>query len=715
MNRPVIALVAFCALFALVSQAEEGQQPGHPAELVRALEATADHERALDALVLAFEASAAERPSRVEALGALGDPRLVAALGYFATQDREVAVRLAGAKTLGAFSHPKAEAAARAILADRKEMPLVRIAAVESLAAQGTPSAGDALGALALDADEKGEVRQAAGDALRARYPELAERLQIKTKIAGSSGRGVSTVVGAASGAYTLSLVGMLSPSELTGALVGGFGGLVVGGVSGNLLARAYDVDTGDALFIGSAGLWSAPTGWFLGRLAGGPEGDCDNACTAIMLGTHALAMGGSWLLRDHVGLSLLDTVELNAAAATGLALAYGLTQLPTPRDDVRPGLGVMAALPVAGFVAGTLFADELELSPPSMALAGLSVLEGLYLGHFLGKGFIRDDIEASPGVFEPNVDKVRQVGALRWVGLGLGLGGALAGSAFWQPSASDVQLIGYGALIGHVLGAGAALLKKEDVDRTMVSSAFAGLALSAGVGLLTGPLELNIAGGDALVIPLGLAFSAWQGIGWGNRMADAGYDIDPWGLGFVVAGAGGLATLGLSQFTQVSAWKAAWAFSGGVWGGWLGGWGAFALSASDKAVVTTALVGSGLGLAVSALLVSPLVGIDPTRLAWTTVFGVAGMTLASMTAVFVAYDATSEARTVSTANVIGSVVGLATGAFVSGWLIDLGAGSDIRLPGGLDVPAPSVGLVPVFDPDGSRIDGMGASFTWAL
>lgn len=687
--------------------------------LVRELSATTADTKSLDALVRVFEADAATRPAKVAALAELNDVRLVPALGYLVRQDRELAVRLAAAQALGAYVHPQAEAIALSVLKDRKEAVTLRVTAVDALAKQATATAGDALGEMALDLDEKGEVRQAATDALKKQYPELAERLQLKSKIAGSSGRATSTVVGAVSGAYTLSLVGMLSPSENVGALVGAFGGLVVGGAAGNLLARSYDIDEGDAQFMGSAAVWSVPTGYFAGRLLGGPNGDCPRGCTAVMLATHLAAMGGSWALRDHVAFSTLDTLEVNVAALSGLFLSLGLVDLPRPQGDIRPGLAVMAALPVAAFAAGTVFADELHLTAPTTGLAIYAALEGLYLGQFLGEGLVPNEVADGPlGAQMMNPDKQRQVNGLRWLGLGLGLGGVLTGSAFWQPTASDVQLIAYASILGHALGGGIPLIGTkpgDDRSTAMTSSAIAGLASGVAMGLLTGPLKLEIADGDGLIIPLGLAFSAWQGFGWASRAGGSDFEGNRLGIGLTIAGAGGLATVALSQFAEVSAWKAAWAFSGAAWGGWLFGWGAYTQYASENGIMTMALVGSGLGLAAGSLLVSPLIGVDPARLAWTSIFGVAGMTLASMTAVFVD-DLSSDTRTVSTANVAGSIVGLAVGAFVSGWLVDSdGAGSDVLSGTGLNIEAPSVSVAPLFEPGGRRVEGVGATFTWAL
>lgn len=687
--------------------------------LVRRLSADSPDSHSLDALVAVFEADAAARPAKVAALARLDDVRLIPALGYLVRQDREVAVRLAAAQALGAYVHPKAETIAISVLKDRKESVAVRVAIVEALAKQNTSVAGDVLGEIALDLDEKGEVRQAATDALKQRYPALAEQLQLKAKIAGSSGRATSTVVGAASGAYTLSLVGLLAPNESVGALVGAFGGLIVGGAAGNLLARGYDIDEGDAQLMGSAGIWSVPTGYFAGRLLGGPNGDCQRSCRAVMLGTHLAAMGSSWALRDHFSFTTLDTIEVNMAALSGLFLGLGLVDLPSPTGDIRPGLGVLAAMPAVAFAAGAAFADDMHLSPPLAVMAAYAALEGLYLGHFLGNGLLPNEVADGPlGSRVSNPDKERQVGGLRWLGLGLGLGGVLVSSPFWQPTASDVQLIAYASALGHVLGGGIPLIGSNPGDRTniaMTSSAVAGLASGVAMGLLAGPLKLDVSNGDALVIPLGLAFSAWQGFGWASLADGTDFNGSKLGIGLTVAGVGGLASVALSQVSDASAWKAAWAFSGAVWGGWLFGWGAYTQYASNKATMSMALVGSGLGLAAGSLLVSPLVGIDPARLAWTSIFGVAGMTLASMTAVFVD-DLSSPTRTVSTANVAGSIVGLALGAFVSGWLVDSGSGADVIASwSGLDIDAPTVSLEPLFEPGGRRVEGFGTTLTWTL
>lgn len=685
--------------------------------LVRDLEAEPDARPALEALVEVFEADAGTRIRKIEALGSIADLRLAAPLGYLVKHDREVAAREAAARTLGVFVSPRAETVLRSVASDTREATHVRRAAVASLGRQKTVSAGDALAALAQDLDQDGAVRQAAADALRAHFPELAARLNLPLVIAGSSGRAIATVVGAASGAYALSLVGMMSPNATTGAVVGAFGGLVVGGAAGNLLAHGADLDEGDAQFIGSAGLWSVPVGWSAGRLLGGPTGDCDRGCQAVMLGTHAVAMGGSWLLRDRMAFSTLDAAEVNGVSLASLFVSLGVADLAWPGGDVRPGHAVRMVLPAAAFATASAFADDLRLTAPLAGLTFFAALDGLYLGNALGPLLVPDYSPSGPlGASERNPHADKQRAGLRWLGLGLGLGGVLAGSVGWQPTGSEVQLIGYATVLGHALGGGIPLLLRgREQPIHAVPMAVSGLAAGAAVGLLTRPMKLSLEGGDSLLMPLGLGFAAWQGFGWAMQMKDRGtFDGNAFGLGLTLAATGGVATLALTQMTDLSAWEAGWAFSGAAWGGWLLGWGSYASRAHGSTTLGMALAGSALGLATGAVLVSPLVGVNPTRLAWTSVFGVGGLTFASMIAVF-ADEPTTQSRTVSTANVVGTAVGLAVGAVVSGWLVEEGVGGDLPSLPGLDLDAPAVAVSPIFEPGSTRMEGLGASLTWAL
>lgn len=686
--------------------------------LVAQLEADPDAGPALEALVAVFEADAGTRARKIELLAQVGDARLVPPLGYVVRHDREVSAREAAARTLGLFVAPKAEAVLRSVATDEREAMSVRLAAVASLGRQKSATAGESLAALAQNVDEKGAVRQAAGDALREHFPELARRLNLPAVIAGSSGRAIGTVVGAASGAYTLSLVGMLSPSAETGAVVGAFGGLVIGGAAGNLLAHSAQLDEGDAQFIGSAGIWSVPVGWSAGRLLGGPADNCDRGCTAVMLGTHLAAMSGSWLLRDHVAFSSLDTAEVNALSLSAMFLSLGVADLAWPGGDVRPGHALRTVLPVAAFATASVFADDLRLTAPLAGLTLFAALDGLFLANALGEEIIPAERESGPlGSMVRNEHREKQIAGLRWLGLGLGLGGMLAGSAGWQPTGSEVQLIGYATVLGHALGSGVSILAEGNESTvSAIPMAVTGLAAGVATGVLTGPLKLSIKGGDSLLMPLGLLFSAWQGFGWAFQMGDRGtFSGSEFGLGLTLAGMGGVATLALTQVTNLSAWEAGWAFSGSVWGGWLLGWGSYASRAHGSTTLGMALLGSALGLGVGAVLVSPLVGVDPSRLAWTSVFGVAGMTVASMTAVFVAYDPSNESRAVSTANVVGTAVGLAVGAVVSGWLVDEGVGGDLPSLPGVELGVPAVAVSPIFEPGTTRIEGLGASLTWAL
>lgn len=686
-------------------------------DLVREGLAAKSDARLIDAAAAVFvEADPKVRSARVQALGALADARAVPAIAYVARQDREVTVRREAAVALGSFIGPATEAAVLEIARDEQEELSVRTAAVASLGRQRSASAGNALAGLLQDREQSSDVRQAASDAIVEYFPLLAAELKLGAgKVAASAGRWQSTVVGAATGAYTLALVGSLSPNEGIGTVVGTFGGLVIGGATANLLARSYDVDEGDALLLGSAGIWSVPVGWFLGSLTGGPTAECNRACNAVALGTHVAAMGTTWLLRDKLTLTALDNLEINAAALTGLFLSLGAVGVPQATDDQRPGFVALAVGPTVGFVAGALFADHLQLSKPMLGLTTFAALEGLYALPVLTMG-LQPELEPGPlGALIRNPDRDRLVAASAWLGVGVGLGGMLAASAFWQPTASDALLVGFSTVDGNLLGMGLPLLfGGESAWRTgQIASALGGVATGVAGGVLTRKLSLRMHQGDATLALLGTAFAGWQGA-WGI-WADQRYNLGngrSMGLTTTIAGLGSLGALAATQLVDLSAWEAGWLWSGAVWGGWLAGWTAYVLDASGNGTLGAALVGSDIGLVAGALLLSPLVGLDPSRLAWVSVFGVGGMTVASMVAVFVAWS--SPGKPVATANVIGTTAGLAIGAVVSGFLVD-GSGGDAPPTMFGDVPLPLIGLAPVTQPGGTRVEGMAAQLAWQL
>ena len=694
--------------------------------LVAEARARAADDPELDAIDAMLSADEATRRAKIDLVAATRDTRALPVLAYVAGRDAQAQTRAAAARSLGRFG-AAAEGLAAALAFEKREhawLPasrdqlMVRAAAVAALGDIGTPSAGEALARLAQDTDEPEQLRQAAADTLHAHFPALAARLHLGRKLASSSGRLLGTVVGALSGGYALALVGVLSPSPDAGLPVGLAGGLVIGGTTMNLLARSHALSQGDAGYLLSAAAWSAPVGVFLGSAAGGPTAACDgNGCAAIMLGTHVAAMTGAWLTRQPLHLSINDDVELNlVAGAATLATIGGLAQL-TPTSDQRLGAVLLALGPTAGFIAGTAFAHDLALTGPLAGMALLGAAEGALAGRFLGDGLV-------PQPLAPPSDRHdTQVAGLTYLGAGLGLGSVLAASTSWRPTRSDAFLALFGAIDGNLLGSG--LHQLAGAPSSPADEAWPGFGGLLGTGVAIGlarPLHLKLDDGDLGLITLGEGFAAWQGFGWGAYLGDrdllsAGTAN---GVALTATGLAGLGLVALSQRVDWTAWRAGWLFSGALWGAWLAGWSADVLEKGNgDGILVSALVGSDLGLAVSALAVSPLVGVDPSTLAWISIGGVAGMSLATMGAVFLAYDPSSTDRPVATANVIGTVVGLVAGGLFAHKLEGSGGdGPALKLPQASwlrGVPLPLASLAPLTSADGRSVSGLSAQLLWSL
>jgi hypothetical protein len=674
---------------------------------------TASDDPLLTALRAIFaEADEEERVARVQALAALGDERAAEALAYFARRDRSVKVRAAAAEGLGGVRSEIFEKLAEALLEDPGVSAEVRSAAARALAMQGTPSGAQALTRIIEDPGTPRPVRQATLEALRTHHPHIAAKLVLPERHLESSGTLLGTLVGAASGAYTLALVGSLSQNEGVGTTVGAFGGLVVGGAGAYLLGRNVGLTNGDALLLGSAAAWSVPVGWLYGGMTGGADGGCDKGCNAVALGTHVAAMGASWLAKDTLRLTPPDALEVNFGAFSGLFVSLGLVTMLPSSGDVRPGLFILGLGPTAGFIGAAAFADRLQLSPQMAGLLLFSGAELALVGGMLASALMPEDF--------PRRGEISTGWAL--AGAGLGMGGALVASAFWDPSPSEVLLLAFAAMQGNLVGAAVPLLAVGDSEGgaarpAALGTALGGLAAATAVGLLTRRLELQLDVGDVLLVSLGTAFAAWHGIGWSIWLNDRGIltdDARSVGLALGTAGLGSAALLAASQHLALTPSHAASLYSGAVWGGWLGYWSSYILTEgdSDHIRLSSSLVSSAVGLGVSALMLSPVLEVPPSSLAWISVFGVTGMTLSSMVAVFVAWDAPG--KPVATANVIGTVVGLGVGALAAphlNRLLGSGRASEpARALGSL--PLPLAVATPHFDRAG-RVDGYGGHLLW--
>jgi hypothetical protein len=443
------------------------------------------------------------------------------------------------------------------------------------------------------------------------------------------------------------------------------------------------------------------------------------------MLATHAAAMGAAWLTREPLQPTVRDGLELNLVTMASTSLALGTLLQFTPTGDDRPGLGALAFGMTAGFVGGALAAPRLHLDNEGLLLAGIASADLAVTAALLGGALVDDYVNGPLGSTTRYFDKSRRVTGLGFVGAGLGVGAAIAASTLWKPTYSDVGILTAASVDGLLLGAGIGLLATDDTSAAaQVGAAVASLVAVGSTAALLRPLSLQLDRGDPILLVMGHGFAAWQAFGWGAYYASVtgAPDEAAFKAGLVGTGLAGLGLLAATQFVDTPAWNVGWAFSGGVWGGWLAGWSTYAANAGGEDVLLATLVGSGLGLAATSVMVSPLVGVSPSTLAWTSVGGVAGMTLGTMGAVFLVGDnAPSDEHPVAIGNVVGSVIGLAAGvgiAHVFGPKAGAAGdgGDDAGGPSLLDgVPAPTPSVAPMTDANGRLVQGMQASFVWRL
>lgn len=659
------------------------------------------------------------RLARLETVASSGDPRAVGPIAYVARRDAENALRLRAVDLLGIFPAAEAESALTALLHDSLEEVPFRARAIEALSRRGTPSAGETLLALAGDPGQPSSLRRAARDAVVAHFPGLAPRLQNVHVPVESSGRGLLTLGGAAFGSYSLGLVGSLSREDSAAMVIGGVGGLVIGGAAAYLVGSSRDIGQGEALHLLGAGLWSFPVGYFAGTLTGGPNLNCDRACRAIMLGTHLAALGGSWLARDHLRPSVSDNIEINGMTIASFMMMRGALDIPEPAGDKRPAAALLALAPAAGFIGSSFLAERMHLTAPVAVLSLFAAAEGAIVGTLLGDAWLPSFANRGP-LGQPSVSDHRGVAieGTRLLTAGLALGGVLASSAFWQPSASDVALISYSMLAGNVLGGGIPMLAAGHDGRKagQIAAGLAGPAFAVAGGLLANRLDWKLDVGDMVFVGLGGAFALWQGAGWSAFAEGRGHVPDSWRLWggpLTVTGLGLMGLMAGAQKLELSGWRVSWLYSGAAWGAWLGGFGSHVFGGDGYDTLAAALGGSAAGLAASALMLSPVFDVSPNTLAWASVFGVAGATVGSMVAVF-GFGLDSPGRPIATANVIGSSLGLVGGALLAPRLSGVSerVAQAVERTIGDGLPLPTASTMPVLDPAG-RMSGAGAMLTW--
>jgi hypothetical protein len=421
-------------------------------------------------------------------------------------------------------------------------------------------------------------------------------------------------------------------------------------------------------------------------------------AYAAMPRGSDPRALEGLTLLGSTLGLTLAeiawsprlsgrDLPLVNLAAATGLALAAGISNLPEPKDDRRPAYGLMAASSAVGLVAGSLLAPRLQFSGGDGMLTGLGAIHGLFAGSLV------------PGLFSSQpLERHRTAGVL--IGASVGTLVAAGVSQLSELPGRDVTTIGFADAFGSLAGLGVGFLATENSASSAPNVGYlVGGTLSTAVSAAIVD-KLQFRGGDVLLVSLAPIWGGWQGIALSLGLKAQGHRVG----GALLAGTGGfgLASMALSQFIDASPGTVLAAFSGGVWGTWLAT-NALLLRGFEQDDVLIVLAAGNLGLLSATTLLA--VGVPPKSLGIATLGGMAGALTGTLSASLV----TADRNAVLTTCLVGTVVGLAGGALLSSFSKadkQSAESPEVRLSS----PLPSLELKgittqPVIGRDG-RIDG---------
>ncbi len=572
----------------------------------------------------------------------LTDPRAVPPLSFLLQRDRDPAVRAAAAFALGRMPYDtfdrRGEQALLATARSPVEASEVRLAAIEALRWVGSDEVATPLRELYTSATEPEQIRAAAKAALAARWPaELEKRVPV---VDDRSGRSLLIAGGTLLGSFTLGAVGALGRND-AGTVIGVLGGAVTGGITASYLTRSGEITKAQASWMVSAGVWGAGIGM---TTAGSFQRDPDHRFVlSLGLIGEGIAFGAAYATRRSMTYSSSDIAETNGIGLLAVDLALGGLLIADPASS-RTWLGTVTLASVAGLASGLVLSPTLRFSDRDSSLVALGAYEGLWLGSL-----------APTAWFSPVDDAHDGAGALLGVGFGI-LGTAALAQITEVPKRTSglMWLMGtYGKLLGYSLP----LLTRDD-DVSDARGVFVGSVAGLAGGAVVAD-HLKLSAGDGTLIALGTIVGGWHGLGLGIA---AGYDDRKLGgLTLLGTSVGGLASIGASQAIKLETTDVQ-ALAGGLfWGTWFSAWGAALADMELEPALRLTVYAGDAGLALSGLLVSPAIDLDPRRLGVAYLGGVSGAALASLGAAL----ATRDNDTLITANLIGSAAGLAVGALV--------------------------------------------------
>ena len=305
------------------------------------------------------------------------------------------------------------------------------------------------------------------------------------------------------------------------------------------------------------------------------------------------------------------------------------------------------------GLGAGRLLAPALELNSDSAVSLGM--------GGALGAAW------ALPMASYFDESGSRRYGGAALFGASTGVIGGLLLDQTLRPSRDTWLEAGLGAGLGGLSGAGLGLIASPD-DR-VPAGLFQGASVAGALTLATllpTPPDHDL--GDLALGTAYVGYLSWHAVGL-SLLTD-GTDRQAAGLVLSTIGLGALTGRYLTPYINLELEDVLMLLAGNMWGTWIGGWGGQVLKdrfleldegrQGAGLTLLSSAVGSDVGLAATALVVSGLLDVEPTRFAVINLAGLTGMMSGMLLA------SATESEPLKVGNVVGSLSGLVLGAIVT-------------------------------------------------
>ncbi len=663
------------------------------------------------------------RGQAVGKLAGLSDARTVQVLTYVARHDRTAQVAVAAVRGLGALGKAGRADVVGPLgqLGRDGERANIAETALQTLGKLRSPAAFTALAGVARSEDVRSKLRKRALAVARRYFPKRSKELP---RLAGSAG--VAAIGGAGFGGYTMSMIGRFAATD-SAETIGWVTGIALGGVAGWLVGRELPLER--QAYYGSGLFWGAAVGSLLGGAThqapvepdgygyaswrGGDNYSAYNQARlayeddrqfheryvgGLSVAGELLAGVGLWLAADSLNMSAGDVVVTDLGGGAGFFFCLGALQQLTPRDDKRGASALLALSTLAGLGLSAWVAPQMELSAGDGWLMTLGAAEGAAWGASIS-GLVLSDKSS-------RADEKIGGSALMGMSLGLVAGGALSQVTDYQPG--DVGQMMFLSQLGKALGAGSVLLADPDDDKPVL----VGMLIGSGAGLLSAATvarSLSYDGGGGPLVAIGTTWGAWHGVSLAAWL-DEHTSLDGTqlaGVSLLNIGVFGLGAAAAAQAWDFTGMEAAMGSTGLVWGAWLAGWTGSLRNWEAEDLLFATAIGGDVGAAISGVLVSPVVGLDPLVIGGASIGGIGLAGIGTMAMMMVTEDRDRWIQ----ANLAGSALGLALGGMLtSWWLEDRRARRKAGIAPAMEFETPAwlrgVGATPVMDGQG-RMEGM--------